>query len=266
MFISQLGSSRTYQQHCSTGRTDIFEAKQHWWPGCRVWGYTNSPTHFQVTECSLVKRTRAKGGVCWDKKKKPRCVLSSAKVFKWIGDRTSPQSTQDSYSLDAFYLSESKNPWLPVLITLLNQSEWIVTTCFRVMRIPSSTCQKRGHLMSVTWLNCKYKSEGPEVTFTCNLSSESTLTKENHHRVPGHVKNPPDHRSWRNHEKKEQSISVEWSRTKKKKVIVPMTLMKNFNCRVWQGLSTSSKCLQYHTVEGGALETCLVDNGRDVRW
>ena len=136
-------------------------------------------------------------------KKKPRCVLSSAKVFKWIGDRTSPQSTQDSYSLDAFYLSESKNPWLPVLITLLNQSEWIVTTCFRVMRIPSSTCQKRGHLMSVTWLNCKYKSEGPEVTFTCNLSSESTLTKENHHRVPGHVKNPPDHRSWRNHEKKE---------------------------------------------------------------
>ena len=32
--------------------------------------------------------------------------------------------------------------------------------------------------MSVTWLNCKYKSEGPEVTFPCNLSSESTLTEK----------------------------------------------------------------------------------------
>jgi len=32
--------------------------------------------------------------------------------------------------------------------------------------------------MSVTWLNCKYKSERPKVTFPYNLSSESTLTKK----------------------------------------------------------------------------------------
>ena len=110
--------------------------------------------------------------------------------------------------LASFTWAKSKNPWLSVLVTLLNQSEWTVHNVLLSWEYddPSLIEMLKKRLSNVSYVvQLQIQVRRARVTFPCNLSSESTLTEKNHDRVPGHFKNPfnpPDHRSLTNNEKK----------------------------------------------------------------